>query len=220
MTQDKIILEPCLWDDAVSEVQLMLGTRLKLVPEDCIPEAVAERGNWNNYLVYLPVRTEEGRYEEHIAAISQHEQVSVGFLPMTGKNILTVAFSCLGDRYGWGGMLGSLDCSLYTRNVYRCFGLNLPRDTGSQASIPGFPVDISQQADEEKAEQFADLPAGSILYFPGHVMIYLGTVDGSSYVISATGSLLLIMVSSFTHFSEICKRLHIILHILTGFDGT
>ena len=56
---------------------------------------------------------------------------------MTENNILNVAFTCLGNAYGWGGMLGNMDCSMYTRYVYRCFGLEIPRNTTWQQKIPG-----------------------------------------------------------------------------------
>lgn len=32
------------------------------------------------------------------------------------------------------------------------------------------------------------LPAGTLLGFPGHIMLYLGTRGGKAYVISAAGS--------------------------------
>ena len=41
----------------------MIGTTLKLVPKDDIPEEIAERGPWNNYVVYLPTRDENGNYK-------------------------------------------------------------------------------------------------------------------------------------------------------------
>ncbi len=189
VTQDKITLEDSLMDPDISGVELMLGTILKTVPDNEVPDSVGERGTWNNYVVSLPVRDSDGSYTTHVAAISQHESVSLGYLPMTSENILNLAFSCLGDRYGWGGMLGSLDCSLFTRSVYRCFGLEIPRDARTQAAIPGCTEDVSNLSDEEKAAEIAKLPVGSILFLPGHVMIYLGTEDDVNYVISAAGSL-------------------------------
>ncbi len=187
VTQDKITLETSVNVPEISETSLMLGTILKLVPETEIPEVIGERGVWNNYIVYLPTRNTDGTYQKTCAEISQHYSVSIGFVDMTQENIAQIAFSCLGNRYGWGGMLGSLDCSLYTRSLYRCFGLELPRDTGNQMVTPEKAVDISEMSDEEKSDVLKDLPVGSLLYFPGHAMIYLGTEDDLAYVISATG---------------------------------
>ena len=189
VAQDKITLEPSMYVPEISEVKLMLGTILKLVPENEMPETVAERGTWNNYVVYLPTRNADGKYVKQYALISQHYDVSVGFLPLTQGNVLDVAFTCLGSRYGWGGMLDSMDCSMYTRQIYRCFGLEIPRNTTWQTQIPDHISDISQMTDEEKLEFFDTIPVGSLLMFKGHITVYIGSENGKAYVISDTGSL-------------------------------
>lgn len=186
VTQDKITLEANA-DKNTSELKLTLGSILKLVPENEIPEQIDERGTWNNYVVYIPTRDENGYYVKQPALISQHCSVSTGFLPLTQENLLKVAFSCLGNRYGWAGVYDSYDCSLYNRAVYRCFGFEIPRNTTWQCKTPGIKA-ISSLTDKEKQKYIETLPAGSLLYFSGHTMIYLGTVDGVSYVISSLGS--------------------------------
>lgn len=189
VTQDKITLEPSMYVPEISEVKLMLGTVLKLVPGSDMPGTVAERGTWNNYVVYLPTRDADGKYVKQYALISQHYDVSRGFLPLTQANVLNVAFTCLGSRYGWGGMLDSMDCSMYTRQIYRCFGLEIPRNTTWQVQIPDRAADISQMTDEEKLAFFETIPVGSLLMFRGHITVYIGSENGRAYVISDTGSL-------------------------------
>ena len=203
VTQNQITLEPSLRTPELSEVKLTFATVLKLVPEDALPASVndGERGLWNNYVVYLPTRAADGSYVRRCALISQHYQVSIGFAPLTQQNLLDVAFRNLGDRYGWGGMVDSMDCSLYTRNVYKCFGLEIPRNTTWQQTIPGRKIDLSEMTDDEKLAAMSRMPAGTLFYFPGHTMIYTGTADYAgtgttdepvgkmAYVISDTGSL-------------------------------
>jgi|GEM_PF-496898 len=188
VTQDKIVLEPSYYTPDISEVKLTIGTVLKEVPEDQIPSVIDNRGKWNNYIVYLPVRDADGKYQKRIALISQHYNVSEGYLPMTKENILKVAFSCLGNRYGWGGMMDLMDCSLYTRNVYRCFGARIPRNTTWQQEIPDTKISFDGMSDEAKAECIKKLPAGTLLYFNGHTMIYIGYENDKMYVLSALGS--------------------------------
>ncbi|MBQ8940978.1 MAG: C40 family peptidase [Firmicutes bacterium] len=188
VTQDKIILEPTVFVPEISEVKLMIGTVLKLVPENDMPASIGDRGTWNNYVVYLPTRDENGKYVRQYALISQHYNVSIGYLPLTQKNVLDTAFTCLGNRYGWGGMLDSMDCSAYTRQVYRCFGLEIPRNTTWQVQIPDHVSDLSAMTDEQKLEFFDTIPVGSLLMFRGHITIYLGKENGMAYVISDTGS--------------------------------
>ena len=128
-------------------------------------------------MVYVPVRNSDGSYKKVCALISQHYDVFTGFPEMTQAGILRVSFNNLGDRYGWGGMMDSMDCSLFTRNVYRCFGLNLPRNTNWQQALPGRRIDLAGMSDEEKLNAIDRMPAGTLLYFPGHTMIYTGTAD-------------------------------------------
>lgn len=187
--QDKITLESSISQPDTSDVRLMLGTILKLVPKSSIPQNLGERGTWNNYVVYLPTRNENGKYVKQYALISEHYNVSCGFIPMTQANILNVAFSCLGNRYGWGAMLGAMDCSAYTRAIYECFGLVLPRNTTWQQNTPGKVKDVSKMSDIEKQKYLETVPAGSLLYFTGHTMMYVGSYDGRAYVINAAGSL-------------------------------
>ena len=107
---------------------------------------------------------------------------------MTSANILFLSFEYLGDTYGWGGMLDSVDCSALIRNVYKCFGLEMPRNTNWQKFVPGTAVDISELDEAGKAAVISTITPGTPLYMSGHTMIYLGTVDGRNYVISAMGS--------------------------------
>lgn len=189
VTQDSIKLDFSTPSPEKSEVELKLGTVLKLVPENEIPESVNERKTWNNYVVYLPTRNDEGKYVRSYALIAEHSKVNIGYLPLTQKNILDVAFSCLGNRYGWGGMLGSMDCSAYSKAIYKCFGLDLPRDADYQESVPNRVVNLSEMSDEEKESYIEKLPIGTVLFFPGHAMVYIGSENEKNYVISDTGSL-------------------------------
>lgn len=188
VTQDKIVTEPSTRLPYLSEVKLTIGTVLKLVPNDEIPTIIGERGTWNNYVVYLPVRDENGMYMKKPALISQHCDVSIGFLPFTQKNLLDVAFSCLGNRYGWAGMADSMDCSLYTRNIYRCFGLEIPRNTTWQQLIPNTAISLAGLDDVQREQLIETLPIGALLYFSGHTMMYIGSENKTNYVISALGT--------------------------------
>lgn len=185
---DEFHLSQSYYSPATSEVKLTMGTVLKLVPEKELPENIAGRGLWNNYAVYIPVRGADGSCVRQIALIGQNREVSIGYLPMTSENIITIAFEYLGDIYGWGGMLDSVDCSALVRNVYKCFGLDMPRNTNWQRFVPGAGVDISGLDEAQKAEAITGCVPGMPLYMSGHTMLYLGTVNGVNYVISALGS--------------------------------
>lgn len=185
-----LVLEESYTSPKTSKVDLYLGTILPLVGKSDIPAQIEERYPWSSYTVYLPTRAADGKLEKTLALIPVHHDVSIGYLDLTVKNILETAFKCLGDRYGWGGMLGAMDCSLYMRNIYRCFGLTLPRNTSAQIKMPTTRYDLTEMSTAQKEAIYDKLTPGSMLMFPGsHIMMYLGKIDGKYYVISDLGSL-------------------------------
>ena len=190
VTQGKLYLDEANVNGASSERMLTMGTTLRKVSEEDFDSLLTNRALYHNTAVWLPVRDEEGRYSTTIGLLPQHSEVSMGYLPLTTENILNVAFSMLGDAYGWGGMLSVPDCSLYIRNIYKCFGLELPRNTTWQAAMPARSVELAGMDTEEKAKAISMLPAGAILFFRGHEMMYLGSVKGKHYVISCVGTIM------------------------------
>ena len=190
VTEGKLFLDSSNVNAASSQRMLTMGTTLRRVKEEDFDPTVTNRAVYHNTAAWLPVRDEEGRYATTIALIPQHCGVSMGYLPLTTQNIMDVAFSMLGDAYGWGGMLAVPDCSQYIRNIYKCFGLEIPRNTTWQSAMPALKAELGELDPEEKAKVLDDLPAGTILFFRGHEMMYLGEVEGLHYVISSVGSIM------------------------------
>ena len=186
VTGGKVYLEES-YDKDVSGKMLTMGTRLELA--ESVDFSETNRLSWNNYAVKLPVRREDGSYSEKTALISENRDVNIGFLPYTTVNVLTQAYKSLGDRYGWGGMLSSQDCSSFVREVYLCFGIVLPRNTNWQAAMPTETVDLGGMTDEQKKAALDNTPPGAILLFPGHEMMYLGQENGLYYTINDVSSL-------------------------------
>ena len=188
VTCGKLYLETTNVNTAASDVMLTMGTVLRRIPLEEYDPLVTGRAAYHNFPVWLPVRQADGSYARVMALISQNESVSEGYLPLTTNNILRVAFSMLGDTYGWGSMLNSADCSAYVRDVYSCFGLKLARNTTWQAAMPVYKVDVDSMDLEEKKAILDTMPAGAALYFSGHTMLYLGKADDQYYVISAVST--------------------------------
>ncbi|MGN0108455.1 MAG: SH3 domain-containing protein [Hominilimicola sp.] len=186
VTGEKIYLEDSA-DSDLSQKMLTMGTVLELDTEHS--SAVANRLPWNNYVVKMPARNEDGSFYHKYAMIPANRDVNVGYLPYTTANVLRQAFKSLGNRYGWGGMMNAQDCSSFALEVYKCFGINIPRNTTWQAQMPVEVTSLSEMADDEKKEFLDNLPAGSILQFPGHEMIYLGSHGGLYYTINNVSSL-------------------------------
>ena len=190
VTASKLTLEESNTSPELSGLMLTMGTVLKKADPSEYGDLVTNRSLYYNYPVWIPVRNDKGGYEKRLALISMHHEVSDGYLPLTHRNIVKQAYNKLGDAYGWGGMLSAPDCSSYVRDVYKCFGIELPRNTTWQAAMPVEKYDISAATDEEKMEFFKELDPGTILFFKGHEMIYLGNKDGKCYVISSSSSMM------------------------------
>ncbi|MCR4841829.1 MAG: SH3 domain-containing protein [Eubacterium sp.] len=184
----KVYTEDSNASPTTANVALNMGTTLRIVGTE--EDLVSNRATYYNYVVLLPTRDDSGNYVGEKALISSADRVSEGYLSPTQENIASVAMSMLGKRYGWGGMLNSDDCSQFVRNVYACFGINLARNTTWQQKTATFGYDVSGYSDEEKEALLDHLPLGTVLFFSGHEMIYLGKADGKYYVISAVSSIM------------------------------
>ncbi|WP_101698121.1 SH3 domain-containing protein [Clostridium minihomine] len=187
VTGNKIQLEPDPYSPALSELELSMGVVVDLAQPNEYPASIGDRVPMQNYVIKLPVRQEDGMVQYEYAMLPLNRDVSRGYLPYTRANVLTQSFKMLGDRYGWGGMLNSRDCSALTYEVYRCFGFQLPRNSSTQALIPCKTYEFSGKTTAQRKQILDQLKPGSILCQPGHITLYLGSVNGRYYVINDTG---------------------------------
>ena len=187
---DKVFTETSIVGAETSDLMLTMGTVLEIAKDVNPNELIDNRAAYNNYAVWVPVRNVDGTYSKKLTLISEHKKVTEGYMSLTKENISKVAFSALGNTYGWGGSLNSDDCSGYMRNIYKCFGMELARNTTWQTSMPMAKVDMQYMPKEERIKFLDALPFGTILYFSGHEMMYLGSQGGKYYVISAVGSIM------------------------------
>lgn len=169
------------FDTSISRKEMLMGTRLPLGEKSDVVSGVSTQ---SSHTVLLPGRDENGMFVEKTARVPLSADVSVGYLPYTKKNVINQAYKMLGERYGWGGSLNARDCSLFLRDIFYTFGVELPRNSASQASIPSkTKVDVSQMNDGEKEAVIIQQEPGAFIEFKGHIMMYLGSVNGKAYVI-------------------------------------
>ncbi len=171
--------------EALSELQLDMGVRLPLLDPENTGRNIDGQNSQSSYPVLLPARGEHGELELRTALIARNQDVCTGYMPYTRRNILHQSFKFLGERYGWGHSYNARDCSGLVMEVYKTFGILLPRNSAQQRNSP---VGDNRQIDagvsaEEKLKILASCDVGDLLYCPGHVMLYLGSVDGEPYVI-------------------------------------
>ena len=153
-----------------------MGTRLPLARIDA-----------GRVTVNVPVMDADGTLVVKKAYMNA-EDVNTGFLPFTARNIYKQALMMLNQPYGWGDMYGEQDCSRFLQMVFATVGIALPRDSKDQAQVGESGVDFDGKSDDaSKITAIARAPAAdTLLAMKGHIMLYLGMVDGKPYVIHDT----------------------------------
>jgi len=141
----------------------------------------------------LPIRSERDKTYELIlpskeSAFIYKSDVHPGFVPYNARKVYELAFTALNAPYGWGDLNAEYDCSGLLKQLFQCFGIFLPRNGGAQysASSPLYEFPSAEGA-RERELQIAQraLPAQTLLRLPGHIMLYLGSVEGKSYALHA-----------------------------------
>lgn len=173
---------------AVSELQLDMGVRVPVLAAWPADEAVNGQHPYSAHVVELPIRNEQGRLELVPALLPKVVGSAADYLPLTAANLIEQSFRFLGERYGWGHSYNGRDCSGFVSEVYRSFGVQVPRNTSAQAVSPALDHTVFGKAPggEARAAAVAALQVGDLVYIPGHVMMVIGHVDGAPYVIHDT----------------------------------
>ncbi|MBQ4283684.1 MAG: C40 family peptidase [Lachnospira sp.] len=151
-------------------------------------------GRYYNYAVKVPIKGTDGFVNYVTISVPLSNDVSVGFLPYTGANVLRQAYKMLGNIYGWGGTLCSRDCSALVMDIHRCFGIIMPRDVSGQMRMT-----FCRTLRFEDYDDWNCLRAGDIVGWKvgsgangttssSHTFIYLG-FDGEHYGLSAVGGI-------------------------------
>ena len=141
------------------------------------------------YVAAFPMRLADGQGAIVPLLVQCSDDVNAGFLELTRANILVQAFKLQGERYGWGGMYQSWDCSSLVCSVYNCFGLLLPRNCSPDEQRAALKLSCEVDA-ENIRQQLEKLRSGAVVFADGHVMLYLGACEKDFYVLHSTsGSL-------------------------------
>lgn len=176
---------------ALSELQLDMGTRVPLDTSLSTGQPVNGQHPYTSWVLSLPVRDAQGALSFRSALLQRNQPSEADYLPLTRANVIRQAFRFLGERYGWGHDFNGRDCSGFVSDVYRSMGVQMPRNTGDQASSPGLSHTAYTPKDGHDARVAAAmaLEVGDLVYIPGHVMMMIGKVDGQPYVIHDVGGI-------------------------------
>ncbi len=188
VTGKKIYTEFNPFDENLSNVQIDMGVRLPIDGGWNYEETVQDMDCEGNYVVKYPRRNGMGKLEFTNILIPFNEGVNEGYLPYTVDNILRQIFKFQGERYGWGGEFNGRDCSGLMLDVYRSLGIILPRNADRQfENCEGRVIVTNNQISrEERINILRDIKQGTMIFFNGHVAMYIGEFEDNFYIIHDT----------------------------------
>lgn len=157
----------------------------------------------DNLQIALPTKDETGYIVKKNTTIASDE-ASIGFLPYTKANVIAQAQKYRGIKYSWGGMNSGVDCSSFIMDVFKTFGFRFPRNTSNQKDSIGTVIILTGKTNQQKLNAMSNT-APSILYQPGHTMIYLGRIGGRHSIIHASGSDLQVVITTLENSSYLPK---------------
>ncbi|MBI4806130.1 MAG: SH3 domain-containing protein [Desulfovibrio sp.] len=128
--------------------------------------------------VLVPAPGPGGRAETRPVWVTQG-QAALMPMPATPANIARAANQMMGQAYGWGGLDGKRDCSAATRDVLAPFGLWLPRNSSYQAKAGSY-ISLEGMSGEDKEQAILKygVPYSTLLWMPGHILLYIGQYKG------------------------------------------
>ncbi|MBN1365126.1 MAG: SH3 domain-containing protein [Syntrophaceae bacterium] len=105
-------------------------------------------------------------------------------LPFNYANAVKISNELIDETYGWGGLYGNRDCSAMTRDFFAPFGIWLPRNSTDQAKKAGTYIDLQNLEPKQKEKIILEqgIPYLTLLWFRGHVMLYVGEHNGQALI--------------------------------------
>lgn len=186
-----------------ASLRFHMGSRLPVVAGSSAEGVVVE----------TIVRGKDGTASYEHTPVSSHPGLRRGWLPYSRANVLRLAFSMLGEPYGWGGLNGLRDCSAFIREIFAAFGFRLPRNSSVQVKMPArVAVDFPGLENPETA-LIEHLSPGAVLGWPGHIVLFVGAENGRAFAIHDAGMQLL-QVDGKLERAEILKVVVSDLHVM------
>ena len=106
-------------------------------------------------------------------------------IQFNAHNVAYISKQLVGEPYGWGGKEKCRDCSALTRDFFAPFGIYLSRNSRQQAKDGNQFVSIRGLSARTKKQTILNNAHAcrSLLFVPGHIMLYLGEKNGEPIIL-------------------------------------
>jgi hypothetical protein len=132
--------------------------------------------------IWTAVRDARGKAFLRKAAVAKKAAADKP-VPFTPRHVARLARELAGEPYGWGGLGGKRDCSAMIRDLFAPFGLWLPRNSSEQARAGKFTSFRNLSSAEKEALIVREgAPWRTLLWTPGHIMLYIGVHQGKPLI--------------------------------------
>ena len=133
----------------------------------------------DTYMVELPYKDMLNKVQWVKATVSK-SMATITPLEFTETNVKHIIGQLIGQNYGWGGYLGSRDCSALIKDYLAVFMIPTARDGDCQSLLGRKRVDLSHLTPVERKKLIIEqgIPFRTTLYKDGHIALYVGYKDG------------------------------------------
>ncbi|GMO63079.1 MAG: hypothetical protein Ta2D_09790 [Rickettsiales bacterium] len=142
----------------------------------------------DNHWTSISVPVKDYDYLTYKTMYVKTENLHKGYVPYTSANALKLAFSFINSKYGWGGDYGEQDCSGFLVQIFKSFGIFLPRNSYSQSNVGTNILNRTDEYSKKYSITTKGIEGATFLYMRGHIMLYIGEIDGEPYIINSIWS--------------------------------
>lgn len=167
----------------------LVNSRGEFASESRLGQIFATKANkQKNHLTLISfVRMPDGTMKQEILSPldpSSKSAFSPFPLALESTQIAKSINALLGQRYGWGGYLENRDCSAFIRDIFAQYAIHLPRNSKAQVFYDDNSIDLKElnRKDKEAFIIANATPYQTILWLSGHIVLYIGSLDGKALV--------------------------------------
>ena len=140
--------------------------------------------------IIVPVRKTNGEFTTETAWLAADADVHVGFLPYTRRNVVVTAFNLLDNQYDWTGAWFGRQHQTTYRDIFRCFGFELPYHGGMFTFFNNNDQQVLMP-DSGTEEQYRTIlthePFVTLQSCGGHCQLLLGEYNGVPIIFDQHG---------------------------------
>lgn len=140
----------------------------------------------SSYKLLAAVATQSG-FASFAQVTVDKENATDRPLVFNTTTVKAIGNQLINQNYGWGGLYEDRDCSSMLRDYFSVFGIWLPRNSFQQ-SLVGKVVSLKDMNATQKIQKIQEegIAFQTLLYKPGHIMLYLGIYEGEILIFHDT----------------------------------